>query len=503
MKINMVMNNTIILSKLNDVYGKIDGDTSCLKELEDRFKFRVPNFQFTPAYRHGTWNGYIKLFSSWNRRIYLGLLPEVVQYAGTEGWQVRFNYRPDFTKISPEEVIEYIENLQICDDKGERIFARDYQINAIQHALYAHRAIIKSPTGSGKSLIIYTIIRKLLTNTNRKILLIVPKVNLVIQMLGDFKDYAAKIDWNPEDHCHKIYSGQSKETDKRVVISTWQSLNKMPKPFFKDFETVIFDEVHLATAKCTTKIMENLEHCPYRFGTTGTLHDSKTDISVLTGLFGCVFTAISTKELMDRKQLAQLMIYCQVLTYSENEKKVIKKLKYQDEIDFLVGHKQRNRYICELVKSLSGNVLVLFRYVEKHGLLLKEMMEDFDRPVHYIAGSVKSENRENIRQIVSQSDSNVLLASIGSFSVGSNLKGIDSIVFSAPSKSKINILQSIGRGLRVTKTKTSVDLYDIVDDLSVKRHKNHTLKHFLERVKLYNSEMFPYEINNQSFSNLF
>jgi superfamily II DNA or RNA helicase len=73
---------------------------------------------------------------------------------------------------------------------------------------------------------------------------------------------------------------------------------------------------------------------------------------------------------------------------------------------------------------------------------------------------------------------------------------LHNIVFASPSKSKIRVLQSIGRGLRVSNTKDTATLYDIADDLTYKGKRNYTLDHLFERVKNYNEERLPYKIYN-------
>ena len=89
----------------------------------------------------------------------------------------------------------------------------------------------------------------------------------------------------------------------------------------------------------------------------------------------------------------------------------------------------------------------------------------------------------------------IIIASYGTFSTGINIRNIHNIVFSSPSKSKIRVLQSIGRGLRQGKNKTSVLIFDIADDISYNNRENFTLQHFQERINIYNEEKFNYEIS--------
>jgi superfamily II DNA or RNA helicase len=317
-------------------------------------------------------------------------------------------------------------------------------------------------------------------------------------MYSDFEAYA-KVDktFEVEKFVHKIFGGQEKVTDKPIIISTWQSLYVLKKDFFTDFELVIGDEAHLYKAKSLTKIMKNLENAPYRIGTTGTLDDVEVHKLILEGLFGTTRRVTSTKELIKKKTLSAIAIRCLVLKYSEEVAAKISKLNYQEEIDFLVSHPERNKYICNLVKGLTGNSLVLFQYIEKHGNILHSILKDIidpSRKIFFVYGGTDANSREKVRELVEKEKDAIICASYGVYSTGINIRNLHNIVFASPSKSRIRNLQSIGRGLRRSETKEAATLYDISDDLSYKDKKNYTLNHFMERIKIYTSEHFPYYI---------
>jgi superfamily II DNA or RNA helicase len=317
-------------------------------------------------------------------------------------------------------------------------------------------------------------------------------------MYSDFESYArADKNFDIESLVHKIYGGQEKVTDKQIIVSTWQSLYEQKKNFFSEFELVIGDEAHLYKSKSLTKIMKGLENAPYRIGTTGTLDDIEVHKLILEGLFGSTKRVTTTKELIKKKTLSEIHIKCLVLQYSKEACAIVSKLNYQEEIDFLVSHTERNKYICNLVEGLSGNSLVLFQLVEKHGNILHEMLKDKidnSRKVFFVYGGTDAESREQVRSIVEQERNAVICASYGVYSTGINIRNLHNIVFASPSKSRIRNLQSIGRGLRTSDTKKSANLYDISDDLTYKERKNYTLNHFMERIKIYTSEKFPYNI---------
>jgi superfamily II DNA or RNA helicase len=371
----------------------------------------------------------------------------------------------------------------------------DFQENSMKAYLSGKSGLVNAPTGSGKSLIIYLLVRYYLEkiDPSKQILIIVPTISLVTQMYSDFFEYSKSSSWKLRNYCHKIHGGEEKETDKRVIISTWQSIYRMPAKYFENIGVVIGDECHLFKSKSLTTIMTKLKSCPFRIGTTGTLDGTFTHKLVIEGLFGRVHKVTTTKELMDKNLLSKLSIDCIVLNYPPEIKKSCKQFKYADEIDWLVQNKQRNEFICNLAKNLKGNTLILFQFVEKHGKVLYDILQQQNkRKVFLVYGGTEAEDRENIRKIVEKEEDAIIVASYGTFSTGVSIKRLHNIVFSSPSKSRIRVLQSIGRQLRKSEFKDKAKLYDIADDLSWKSYQNHTLRHFLERTKIYEHEKFEF-----------
>jgi superfamily II DNA or RNA helicase len=270
----------------------------------------------------------------------------------------------------------------------------------------------------------------------------------------------------------------------------------MPKKYFEQFDVVIGDEAHLFKAKSLVSIMSKLEKCKYRFGFTGTLDGSQTNKLVLEGLFGAVKRVTTTADLIDQKHLAEFKIKAIVLSYDDVTRKMVSKMDYQTEIDWIVRNQARNRFIKNLALSLTGNSLLLFQYVEKHGDVLYDMIKKAadGRNVYYVAGKTETEDRERIRKIIETEKDAIIVASTGVFSTGINIKNLHNIIFTSPSKSRIKNLQSIGRVLRKSESKDSATLYDIADDLSHKSKQNYTIQHFKERVKIYTEEQFPFKI---------
>ena len=473
----------LYIEKVNEVYNKVKtDDRGIAEELSAYFTFKVPGYQFMPAYRNKFWDGQIRLYNTSTQMLYSGLNNYVIMFAKERGYEVEFEYDNSADNYSVAEAKKFVEEEKFT------MTPRDYQLEAYVDAIRYKRGLFISPTASGKSFIIYMIMRKLLRQT----LIVVPTTTLVHQMYSDFQEYG----FNSDKYCHKIFSGKDKETDKPVVITTWQSIYKLRKDWFKKFDVVIGDEAHLFKAKSLTSILEKMEDTEYRFGFTGTLDGTQTHKLVLEGLFGPAQKVITTKELMDSGTLADFKIKILALKYHDEIRKIVSKMDYQAEMDFIVSHEGRNKFIKNLALSLEGNTLLLFQYVEKHGKILEEMIKEEagDRKVFFIHGGVKGEERDDIRGIVEKENNAIIVASYGTFSTGVNIKNLHSIIFASPSKSKIRNLQSIGRGLRKSDTKDSAMLYDIADDLSWKSTSNFTLKHLMERVKIYDEEKFDYKL---------
>ena len=416
--------------------------------------------------------------------VYAGLVPYIENFAKERDYEVE--YSGDFTQqeFSLKEAEDFIKTL----DLPAQYQVRDYQLNAFAHSVRNHRALLLSPTASGKSLIIYLIMRYY----NARTLIIVPTTSLVSQLSSDFADYG----FDSNSRVHKIHAGQSKHSSLDTTISTWQSIYKMPKEYFRSFDVVIGDEAHLFKAKSLISIMSKLIECKHKFGFTGTLDGTQTNKLVLEGLFGAVKKVTTTSELIDQKHLAEFKIKAIVLSYDEETRKIVSKMDYQAEIDWIVRNPARNKFIKNLALSLKGNSLLLFQFVEKHGDVLFDMIKKAadGRNVYYVAGKTETEDREYIRKIIETETDAIIVASSGVFSTGINIKNLHNVVFTSPSKSRIKNLQSIGRVLRKSESKTAATLYDIADDLSYKAKQNYTIQHFKERIKIYSEEQFPYKI---------
>ena len=485
----------LVISKKNEVNLHISSEQHVYYELADQFTFEVPGAKFSPAYKKKYWDGKIRLFNTQKGEIYVGLLDRVIQFCKDHGYTYEFkdskHYGTPFEineNISKEGVKDYMTAIS-------RHKPRDYQVEGVYDALRHNRKLLISPTASGKSLMIYSIVRYFVEK-GKNTLIVVPTTSLVEQMYKDFADYG----WDVGSWCHKIYAGKERETDSQVIITTWQSIYKLPRNYFERFSVVVGDEAHQFKSKSLISIMTKLADAKYRYGFTGTLDGTQTHKWVLEGLFGPSYKIIKTDELMKKGHLAKLDINVLLLKHPPNKFE-----NFEQEVQYIIGHNRRNNFIKNLALDLKGNTLILYARVEGHGEPLYELINNNNtienRHVFFIHGGVDTENREKVREITENQENAIIVASYGTFSTGINIKNLHNVIFASPSKSRIRNLQSIGRVLRKGNRKVRATLYDIADDISYKSRRNYTLNHLIERIKVYNEENFNYDIVNIPLKN--
>ena len=477
----------LVISKKNEVYLKIESEPHVLQELSDKFTFEVPNAKFMPQYRRRFWDGKIRLFSTHTGEIYVGLLDKVIAFC--EQHNYTYEFRDSKFYGVPFEVNEMVSREGVSDymKKISRHTPRDYQEDAVYRALRYNRGLMISPTASGKSLMIYSVVRYY-AERGLSILIVVPTTSLVEQMFKDFQDYG----WDAQNYCHRIYSGREKNNEMPITITTWQSMYKLEKNWYSGFDVVIGDEAHLFKSKSLIDIMTKLLDCKYRFGFTGTLDGTQTHKWILEGLFGPSYKVTKTKELIDKGHVSKLDI--KILLLKHEGKKFNT---YEDEIQYLIAHQKRNNFIKNLSLDLKGNTLILYSRVDTHGRVIYDIINNSitdERKVFFVYGGVDAEEREEVRRITELENNAIIIASYGTFSTGVNIKNLHNVIFASPSKSRIRNLQSIGRVLRKGNQKEKAVLYDISDDISLKNLRNYTLNHLMERIKIYNEESFNYEI---------
>jgi superfamily II DNA or RNA helicase len=481
------MDADLVITQVNEVFCKVVCEAGVKQELHEKFTFEVEGKKWHPKVKKGLWDGNIRMFNLRNGHIKKGLIPEIVSWCEDN----KVSYHIDESIFTGKDII--LDEKDV-NDLYKTIDApytpKKYQNDAIKHIINNKRSIILSPTASGKSYMLYGAAR-FYQEMGLKVLIVVHRAALVKQLISE--NFNDEYDKNRGSFTsHQIYSGKDKEVDADITASTWQSIVNMPESFYKKFDVIIADEVHAWKAMSTVTIMEKCKHIIYRTGVTGTLDDIESNLMSLTGDFGPPQRVASTAELIESKDIANLKIKACLLSYDEKYKNYVSKKckKYNEEISFICDLEIRNNFIAKLVDSLKGNTLVAFKYAE-HGKTLFEKIKTNEK--FFINGSVDVDTRLEYQKEMDASENMKGVVSLGTFAEGVNVKNVNYVVLSVPLKSKIKLLQLIGRGLRLSDIKDKVVFIDIGDDFIYKGRKNWSMLHYMERIKRYNLEGFDIE----------
>lgn len=476
------------IQHFNESFVLLLGEPAIFEEVCERYTYYAKDYRFNPKYKAGIWDGKIRLINSRTHATPKGLVPDIIDYCLAQGYEV---------EVDPVIVERFKTTIPISEDLVNLPFELyDYQRHAVELVLQKKRRLILSATSSGKSAVIYSLVRSLPGRT----LVIVPSSNLVTQLgRKDFSEYSVNMDWDPESEIHLIYDGASRRTNKNIVIATWQSLqHEEDVEWFAGFDNLVVDEVHGAKAVVLKNLVEKCINAFVRVGLTGSLDKSTSNVELLKGLFGPISRVSSTAELMDRGIVSQLSIQCMSLKYSNEIADAIKGLPYTAEVEFVEKSATRMTFLANFIGVLPGNVLVLTARINKHGKqLYEEMVAKFPgKKIYWVNQDVKTDDRDDIKDIMENTPEGVvIIASYKLFSTGISIKNLHHVVFASSTKSLIAVLQSIGRGLRLHHSKAVFKLWDIVDDLRGPRKKaNYLFQHFKERLEIYLAEKFDVNI---------
>lgn len=506
----------IIIHKVNETYVRLECSEGITTHIYNSFRFTNRKLQHHPKVKARLWSGYITMLDRRNNYMYLGLIEDLVKFCIEHEYTYEFTFKKE--NNYDEQLLSKTLELLVEDS----FQLREHQLNAVNFALKNNRGVIVSATASGKSLVLYIISMYYLLKDSKKVLIVVPRTQLVTQLKDGFVEYHKGDKEEFSKSFELIYSGSldRNSADSSITISTWQSLMSKPKAYFEDFDVVIVDEVHGAKAKSITTIMENCTNAKFKFGCTGTLsnenEESEIDELVIKGLFGRVETVSKNRELMDKGIITEATIHlihlkytdktlCSMIIKGNQEIREIqdyttkRKKIFEAEISYVINSVLRNLFIRNLAMTRKGNTIVMFQFVEKQGKILYDLFHDIaesvGKEVFYIHGKVNVVERNRIQELVEKQDNIILVSSFGTSSTGLDYKNIHNIIFASGFKSKITMKQSIGRGLRKHKNKEMLHVYDIADDFSMgKKTKNFMFNHFIERVQMYKEEKFKIEL---------
>ena len=498
----------IVITKINDTWMKVVcKEVHQEMDIQDKFSFKVPNADHDPRVRKGVWDGIKKLYNRQTKRLYVGLLLDLIDLCGSKGWTYNVDKQllPDFNESLDDDDIQGLVEFINPHSDGFKIEPYDYQLEALKYQLNMNRSVCLAATSAGKSLILYMAVRcyQLMEDlVGKTIFITVPTIDLVEQLYDDFQDYSTfdGSEWHVARHCQKISGKYSKSIDKQIVITTWQSMSKLPYDVFEDIGAIFIDETHSAKADVLKNIIESATSCPIRHGLTGTLNDTECDIKVITGILGPVKRIVTARELIDEGRASNIEITMCLLEHpnhsrellSELKSKVEVKKKYNVEVEFINSLEYRREFIYNTIDSIKdqGNTLVIFDRVDSYGKQLFEEYSKRHKDTHLNIGEIDSETRKKLRISIEDKNNAVIFASFGTLSTGISIKKLHNMIIISSNKSKIRALQSIGRLMRLHSSKKSANILDLVDNLTYNEKPNYYMEHANQRLNFYKSEQF-------------
>ena len=475
----------------DEVNCKIEGlDLDTRKKLVNKFSFMLPYAYHVPAYKLGRWDGKVNYFNI-GGSTYTNLLEDILPVLIADGYEVDIDDRRTAVKLDFPQITENHFSDKLWPEKhpvaGEPVVLRDYQVEIINQFLSNPQCLQEIATGAGKTLITAAL-SNLIEPYGRSIV-IVPNKDLVLQTEVDYINLGLDVG---------VYFGDRKEFGKTHTICTWQSLNSMEKrfrngdsdvsvvDFAADVQCVIVDEVHQAKADVLKKLLTGVfANVPIRWGLTGTIPKEDSDKIGLTISLGQVVNKLAASELQDMGVLAQ----CDVNVLQLQD--TAEYSNYQEELTYLTTDKQRLDYMAGLVKSLSleGNTLVLVDRIKAGEGLIERLPEESV----FISGSMKSKDRKDEYDEVSEANNKIIIATYGVAAVGINIPRIFNLVLVEPGKSFVRVIQSIGRGIRRAKDKDSVQIWDITSTAKFSK------RHLRERKKFYKDASYPFTIDKVKY----
>lgn len=502
------------IKKQNESFLQIfTNNTNIIEQIWNYFSFYAENYHFMPNYQNESWDGKIRLFNLKTYQLPIGLLKKLIHFLTKK--QIKFEInKNEFKKIeiTTKQITNFIKQERKLQNSN-KIKSLYYQTKSLYIALQKNKSIIQSPTGSGKSYLIFLYIKFLLENNlneNGKVLIVVPKKSLVFQMRDEFENYQK----NFSNNIHTIIGGSLKTSEKQIHVSTWQSIYNLPKFHFFQYKVLIVDECHHAKANSIRKITEKCINASFRLGTTATIENNNYKI-IFKGNFGNIYEIEKTNDLIKKKILSNVIIHHIILKHPLETRIAIAALDYKNlnyETKLSLQNKNRYLYLISTIKNINKNCLILFKRISFGKKLYNDIKKSIDnKQIFYIDGKVKVKEREEIRKKMEIDNDIILIATHQIFSTGINIKNLHYIIITLFNKSKITVMQTIGRGLRKHENKDRINIIDFVDDMQLNakekklfesEHKDielHTrrnllLQHFYDRIKIYKEEGFEYKI---------
>jgi superfamily II DNA or RNA helicase len=483
-----------------------------LEQLKISFTREVANAKWDPRVKKGWWDGKISYFKS-NRYLPAGLWHDLVELGKTYDFPVTISgIERKFDKsIDKQEFVDWV-NEKWANSKRK---PRDYQIETAFQIIKYKCCLAELATSAGKTLIIFMVFCYLLERQkSKKILMIVPTVDLVVQSSEDFYEYNTE-SVNMNLQIQQIFAGSVIRDGSNIVVGTYQSLVKKGKEYFDSFDTVVVDETHKAKSTSIKNILEKCEEADRKFGLSGTIpKPGSLDRLTIMAYTGPIISSIRADYLIEQGHITPCEVYAIEMNYASNEvRDGFRTLHQRSEEDrkkllnleqnYAIQSEARLEFITDMILKNHKNSLVLFYRIEYGNKIYERLRQKSDRRIFYIDGGTDKDLREYQKTNLEEGEDKIMIASYGTFSTGINVTNIHTIYLTESFKSEVIIRQSIGRGLRKHEDKKKLLIVDFIDDYRIGRYNNYLYKHGLSRQEIYKDQNFPYQVRSVDLDKIY
>lgn len=468
----------------NYSYFRIDADDYIMRALQKFLRYFVPGAQFSQPYRMKRWDGF-KSFITQKNRIPLGSLEKTLAFIKKKFLVASVEIAPEYyNKIQDSSFLKDIE----VYSKGERIIPRENQWQAINICIKNNRCVCVAPTSFGKSLVIYLLCRYHL-NYNRKVIIVCPKQILVDQMIADFRDYGY------DGAINGIYSGKEKTTSD-ITVATYQTLVKIPE-ILNSFDCLIQDECHQSKANSILSIIDKATKVKFKYGLTGSLKPNSIEYIFASTYIGFPHYITDTRTLMQEEVVAKLQVSIYRYIFPPSEM-LDKRIDYQEERKKIGSADHRYKAILEEAGRINKTGMIAVVEIEQ-AQMLYEMARGMypDRIIYQIRGGhiecneVMYDSFEEIKPDIEKHKNALLIVGLKVFSTGVSIKNIHFGIMAVSTKSYTSVIQTIGRGLRINKTKKDFLFIDWFDDFRKNINtESYAYKHLRDRIVIYKEQGF-------------
>lgn len=449
----------MITIEFGPVHSHVDGSTKAERKeafnlLGEALSLYVDGYFFAPTYMDGTWDGKKQFFTP-NGRFPSGLLTKVLQILGDE-FSVQVNGYPE-----PHVVSDTLQSVELFDKANGSISLYDYQVEAIRKALRYNRGILRVATNGGKTEILAAILKLIGCPSS---LFLIPRKELLDQTVDRLEERLQRKVGKVGDGVYKpIYNGPT--------VAMFQTLHRRikedasQKKWVNGTSAVFADECHFLRDARYQWVM-NQSRANLRLGVSGTPFPKKNDVDRYTviGQCGPVLATVSNAELIDKGISVKPNIMFLEPLVSMKEKMM---LQWNSHDFALQNCEARHLLIAELARGLveSGRQTVIMLKKVEHGKQLLEYLPEAE----FAHGN--SGNRKEIKHRLASGEVFSLICT-AIFDTGLSVDYIEGLIMAGGGTSDINLLQSLGRGLRRAKDKVKdlwvIDFWDTFNKYTVK-----------------------------------